>query len=82
MRLRGEDYSDKDPFRVTIKPPLLGVVVNCFNNLFSFARVAEFAEEIFFFSAERAEKKKIYAVKLSKRHSRVIKCKCSHKIVL
>jgi hypothetical protein len=26
-----------------------------------FAKVAEFAEEIFFFSAERAEKKKIYA---------------------
>ena len=55
-----------------------------------FARVAEFAEEIFFFSAEprellrdkRAEKKKIYALVLSKRHSRVIKCKCSHKIVL
>jgi len=47
-----------------------------------FAKVAEFAEEIFFFSAERAEKKKIYALVLSKRHSRVIKCKCSHKIVL
>jgi len=27
-----------------------------------FARAAEFAEEIFFFSAERAEKKKIYAL--------------------
>jgi hypothetical protein len=37
------------------------------------ARVPEFAEEIFFFSAERAEKKKIYALKLNKRHSRVIK---------
>jgi hypothetical protein len=34
-----------------------------------FARAAEFAEEIFFFSAERAEKKKIYALMLSKRHS-------------
>jgi hypothetical protein len=42
---------------------------------------AEFAEEIFFFSAEprklqrdkRAEKKKIYALMLSKKHSRVIK---------
>jgi hypothetical protein len=31
-----------------------------------FARAAGFAEEIFFFSAERAEKKKIYALKLSK----------------
>jgi len=38
-----------------------------------FARAAEFAEEIFFFSAEKAEKKKIYALKLSKKHSRVIK---------
>ena len=47
-----------------------------------FAKVAEFAEKIFFFSAERAEKKKIYALVLSKRHSRVIKCKCSHKIAL
>jgi len=47
-----------------------------------FAKVAEFAEEIFLFSAERAEKKKIYALVLSKRHSRIIKCKCSHKIVL
>jgi hypothetical protein len=27
----------------------------------------------FFFSAEKAEKKKIYALKLSKKHSRVIK---------
>jgi hypothetical protein len=47
-----------------------------------FAKVAEFAEEIFFFSAERAEKKKIYALSLSKRYSRVIKCRCSHKIVM
>jgi hypothetical protein len=46
-----------------------------------FARVAEFAEKIFFFSAEprklqrdkRAEKKKTYALMLSKKHSRVIK---------
>jgi hypothetical protein len=30
-----------------------------------FAKVAEFAEEIFFFSAERAEKKKIYALVIS-----------------
>ena len=47
-----------------------------------FARVAEFAEEIFFFSAERAEKKKIYALVVSKSPSRVIKCRSSHKIVL
>jgi len=38
-----------------------------------FARVAESAEEIFFFSAERAEKKKIYALMLNKKHSRVTK---------
>jgi hypothetical protein len=38
-----------------------------------FAKVAEFAEEIFFFSAERAEKKKIYALMLNKKHIRVIK---------
>jgi len=45
------------------------------------AMVARVAEEIFFFSAEprklqrdkRAEKKKIYALMLSKKHSRVIK---------
>jgi hypothetical protein len=47
-----------------------------------FAKVAEFAEKIFFFSAERAENKKIYALVLSKKQSRVFKCKCSYKIVL
>ena len=46
-----------------------------------FAKVAEFTEEIFFFSAERAEKKKIYTLVTHKCHSRVIKCKISHKIV-
>ncbi len=47
-----------------------------------FAKDAEFAEENFFFSAERAEKKMIYALVLSNRHSREAKCKCSHKIVV
>ncbi len=47
-----------------------------------FARDAEFAEEKFiFFSAERAEKRMIYALVLQKSHSRAYKSICFHKIV-
>jgi hypothetical protein len=48
-----------------------------------FARDAEFAEEKFiFFSAERAEKKMIYALVIRKSHSRAIKNIYFHKIVM
>jgi hypothetical protein len=38
--------------------------------------------EYFFFSAERAEKKKKYAMVIRKRYSRGIKSKCAYKIVM
>jgi len=48
-----------------------------------FARDAEFAEEKFiFFSAERAEKKMIYALVIRKSHSRATKNIYLHKIVM
>jgi len=48
-----------------------------------FARDTEFAEgKYVFFSAERAEKKKIYALVISKNHSRTIKSNYSNKNVL
>jgi hypothetical protein len=47
-----------------------------------FAKDAEFAGENFFFSAEGAEHKKMYALVIRKKHSREIKNKCSHKIVM
>jgi hypothetical protein len=48
-----------------------------------FAKDAEFAEEKFiFFSAERAEKKMIYAVVIRKSHSRAIENIYFHKIVM
>jgi hypothetical protein len=48
-----------------------------------FARDAELAEEkLIFFSAERAEKKMIYALVICKSHGRAIKNIYFHKIVM
>jgi hypothetical protein len=49
LRLSGEKYSEKDPFRVTFKPPFLGVIVDFFS-LLIFHYLSDLGEGLEYFT--------------------------------